>query len=197
MKRNRAVRCAFLLLVIGLLASLPLLAQKITGDISGTVQDTTGAVLKDAKVTATNTGTGETRSANTSDSGFYRIIELPPGNYKVTATAQGFKTSARDAQVSLSLVTQSDFQLQPGQVTETIEVEGATPLVETTEDRLSTLFEGKQVADLPNNGRDFNNLLDGVPGVGVTHHHPRHRAPRARIGATPAVVAVEALRLGS
>jgi hypothetical protein len=165
MKRNRAVRCAFLLLVIGLLASLPLLAQKITGDISGTVQDTTGAVLKDAKVTATNTGTGETRSANTSDSGFYRIIELPPGNYKVTATAQGFKTSARDAQVSLSLVTQSDFQLQPGQVTETIEVEGATPLVETTEDRLSTLFEGKQVADLPNNGRDFNNLLDGVPGV--------------------------------
>ena len=66
---------------------------------------------------------------------------------------------------ALSLVTQSDFQLQPGQVSETIEVEGAAPLVETTEDRLSTLFEGKKVADLPNNGRDFNNLLDGVPGV--------------------------------
>jgi carboxypeptidase family protein/TonB-dependent receptor-like protein len=165
MKRDRTLRCAFLLLVVGLVASLPLLAQRITGDISGTVQDTTGAVVKDAKVTASNTATGETRSASTSDSGFYRILELPPGNYKLTATAPGFKTSARDAQVGLSMVTQSDFQLQPGQVSETIEVEGTSPLVETTEDRLSTLFVGREVADLPNNGGDFNNLLDGVPGV--------------------------------
>src|ERR1700674_3279366 len=133
MKRYRVLRCAFLLLGVGLMASLPLLAQKITGDVSGTVQDSTGAVLKDAKVTATNTATGETRSASTSDSGFYRILELPPGNYKVTAIAQGFKTSARDVQVALSMVTQSDFQLQPGQVSEPIEVEGTSPLVETTE----------------------------------------------------------------
>src|SRR6266478_4031230 len=165
MNRDRSLRCAFLLLAVSLMVSLPALAQKITGDISGTVQDTTGAVVKEAKVTATNYATGETRSATTSDSGFYRILELPPGNYKVTAIAPGFKTSARDVQVALSMVTQSDFQLQPGQVSETIEVEGAAPLVETTEDRLSTLFEGKAVADLPNNGRDFNNLLDGVPGV--------------------------------
>ena len=155
MNRDRSLRRAFLLLAVSLLASLPVLAQKITGDISGTVQDTTGAVVKDAKVTATNYATAETRSASTSDSGFFRIIELPPGNYKVTAVAPGFKTSTRDVQVSLSLVTQSDFQLQPGQVSETIEVEGAAPLVETTEDRLSTLFEGKTVADLPNNGRRF------------------------------------------
>jgi Carboxypeptidase regulatory-like domain/TonB dependent receptor/TonB-dependent Receptor Plug Domain len=165
MKRDRALRCAFFLFVLGLMASLPVLAQKITGDISGTVQDTTGAVVKDTKVTAINGATGETRSANTSDSGFYRILELPPGTYKVTATAPGFKTSAREVQVAIASVTQSDFQLQPGQVSETIEVEGAAPLVETTEDRLSTLFVGRQVADLPNNGRDFNNLLDGVPGV--------------------------------
>src|SRR6266478_1816156 len=165
MNRDRSLRCAFLLLAVSLMVRLPALAQKITGDISGTVQDTTGAVVKDAKVTATNTATGETRSATTSDGGFYRIVELPPGNYKVTAIAPGFKTSARDVQVALSLVTQSDFQLQPGQVSETVEVEGVAPLVDTTEDRLSTLFEGRQVADLPNNGRDFNNLLDGVPGV--------------------------------
>ena len=141
------------------------MAQKITGDISGTVQDSTGAMVKDARITASNTATGETRSVTTSGSGFYRILELPPGSYKVTATAPGFKTSARDAQVALSLVTQSDFQLQPGQVSETVEVEGTSPLVETTEDRLSTLFDSRRVEDLPNNGRDFNNLLDGVPGV--------------------------------
>ncbi len=146
-------------------SAVPSFSQKITGDISGTVVDSTGAVVKDAKVTATNAGTGETRSANTSDAGFYRIVELQPGTYKVTATAPGFKTSAREAEVGLSLVTQSDFQLQIGQVSEMMEVEAVAPLVETTEDRLSTLFVGRQVEDLPNNGRDFNNLLDGVPGV--------------------------------
>ena len=165
MKRDLSLRCVLFLLVIGFAANLPLSAQKITGDISGTVQDSTGAVVKDAKITAVNVATGETRSATSSDGGFYRILELPPGNYKVTANAPGFKTSARDTQVAISMVTQSDFQLQPGQISETVEVEGTAPLVETTEDRLSTLFEGRQVADLPNNGRDFNNLLDGVPGV--------------------------------
>ncbi len=159
------LRAFFAVLLVGLCLGHPVLAQKITGDISGTVQDTTGAVVKDAKISAANTATGETRTASSSEGGFYRILELPPGYYKVTATAQGFKTSTRDVQVALSMVTQSDFQLQPGQVSETIEVEGTAPLVETTEDRLSTLFEGRQVADLPNNGRDFNNLLDGVPGV--------------------------------
>ena len=158
-------RASFFVVFVGLCLSYPVFAQKITGDISGTVQDTTGATVKDTKISATNAATGETRSATTSDSGFYRILELPPGNYKVTATAPGFKTSGRDVQVGLSLVTQSDFQLQPGRVSEVIEVEGVSPLVETTEDRLSTLFEGRQVSDLPNNGRDFNNLLDGVPGV--------------------------------
>lgn len=148
-----------------LLLSLPLVAQKITGDISGTVQDASGAVVKDAKVTATNVGTNETRSAVTSDSGYYRILELPPGKYKISVTATGFKTTTREAEVAISLVTQSDFQLQPGQVSETVQVEGVAPLVETTEDRLSTLFGERQVADIPNNGGDFNNLLDGVAGV--------------------------------
>ena len=154
-----------LVVVCCLLLSLPLLAQKITGDISGTVQDASGAVVKDAKVTATNIGTNETRSAVTSDSGYYRLLELPPGKYKISVTAQGFKTTTRDADVAISLVTQSDFQLQPGQVSETVQVEGVMPLVETTEERLSTLFGERQVADIPNNGGDFNNLLDGVAGV--------------------------------
>src|SRR5690242_19234449 len=98
-------------LVCCALLSLPLAAQKITGDISGTVTDTSGAVVKDAKITAINTATAETRTATTSDAGFYRILELPPGNYKVTVMAQGFKTATRMAQVSISIVTESSFQL--------------------------------------------------------------------------------------
>ena len=160
--------CKVLLRVVvclGLLAAVPVFSQKITGDISGTVQDATGAVVKGATVTATNTATGETRSATTTDAGFYRVVELQPGKYKMTVTSQGFKTAAREADVSTSMVTEANFQLQPGQVSETVEVGDVAPLVETTEDRLNTAFSGKEVEDLPNNGRDFNNLLDGVPGV--------------------------------
>jgi hypothetical protein len=162
---SRVLRCTSFLLLAAVFTTLPLLAQRITGDISGTVLDSTGAAVKDAKVTAINVATGETRSAVTSDAGFYRILELPPGNYKVDVTVPGFKRESRTAEVAISSVTQSDFRLLPGQVSEMVEVQGVAPLVETTEDRLSTLFVERQVADLPNNGRDFNNLLDGVPGV--------------------------------
>jgi Carboxypeptidase regulatory-like domain/TonB-dependent Receptor Plug Domain/TonB dependent receptor len=164
MQRHPVLQLACVLLAFACF-SLPLLGQKITGDISGTVEDSTGAVIKDAKVTATNVATGETRSSTTSDAGFYRILELPPGKYKVSVSVQGFKSATRDAEVAIARVTPSDFRLEPGQVSQTIEVGAVAPLVETSEDRLSTLFSDRQVSDLPNNGRDFNNLLDGVPGV--------------------------------
>jgi outer membrane receptor protein involved in Fe transport len=154
-----------LIFSLTLLLTLPLFAQKITGDISGVVQDASGAAIRGATVKAENPATGESRSAVTSDTGFYRIVELPPGKYRVTVTAQGFKTTTREAEVAIARVTDSDFSLQVGQVAETVEVQAVAPLVDTTEDRLSTLFEARRVEDLPNNGRDFNNLLDGVPGV--------------------------------
>ena len=147
------------------LLTLPAFAQKITGDISGTVTDTSGAVVRDAAVIAVNTATAETRSAMTSDAGFYRILELPPGTYKVTVKAQGFKTATREALVVISTVTESSFQLQIGQISETVQVEDVAPLVETSENRLNTVLNSEQVAALPNNGRDYNNLLDSIPGV--------------------------------
>ncbi len=162
---TRSVVSMFFCLACSFLLTLPAHAQKITGDISGTVTDNSGAVVNSAKITAVNTATNETRSAMTSDAGFFRIVELPPGKYKVTVTAQGFKTATREAQVALALVTTSDFQLQVGQVSETVEVADVAPLIEASEDRLSTLIEARRVEDLPNNGRDFNNLLDRVPGV--------------------------------
>src|SRR5437899_1751677 len=112
MIRDRLLCCAFALFLAVLLTSLPLFAQKITGDISGTVQDSTGAVVKDATITAKNIGTGETRSAKSSDAGFYRIVELPPGKYTVTVSVKGFKTATRAAEVAIALVTQSEFNVQ-------------------------------------------------------------------------------------
>src|SRR5215469_10073311 len=164
MQRRAILQCAPCLCFFLALA-LPAVAQKITGDISGTVQDRTGAAIQNATITATNLATNETRSVKSSNTGFYRLLDLPPGKYRVTATSPGFKTTTRDADVAIALVTQSDFRLEPGEVTQTIEVAAVVPLVETSQDRLSTLFMDRQVAELPNNGRDFNNLLDAVPGV--------------------------------
>jgi len=139
-------------LVLGLAVSLPAFAQKITGDISGTVTDSSGAAVPKAVVTAINQGTGEKATATTNDTGFYRMVNLSPGQYRLTIEAPGFKNMERQATVSIALVTQSDFSLVVGSKGETVEVQGVAPLVETTEDRLSTLFDDRAVADLPNMG---------------------------------------------
>jgi hypothetical protein len=165
MARDHLFRGVSVLLLTGLMASLPGFAQKITGDISGTVSDPSGAAVANVVVNAVNLGTNEKATARTNEAGFYRIVNLPPGPYRITVEASGFKSMERQATVSIALVTQSDFSLVVGTRAETVEVQSVAPLVETSEDRLSTLFDYRQVADLPNNGRDFNNLLDGVPGV--------------------------------
>ncbi len=146
------------------LSVLPVFAQKITGDITGNVLDQSGAAVPKATVTAENVATKLTRTATTSDTGAYRLTELPPGVYKVTASAQGFKTTVREATVATAQVTDSDFTLQVGERTETITVEASVPLIEYT-DTLNSYVSPKQVMDLPITGRDFNSLLGITPGV--------------------------------
>jgi Carboxypeptidase regulatory-like domain/TonB dependent receptor-like, beta-barrel/TonB-dependent Receptor Plug Domain len=162
---SRLVLLLLCLTCLGLILTTAGFAQKITGDISGTVTDPSGAAVANAVVNVQNLGTGEKATATTNEAGFYRIVNLPPGQYRMTIDVAGFKTMERPATVSIALVTEANFMLQVGTRGETVEVQGVAPLVETTEDRLSTLFDDKAVANLPNSGRDFNNLLDGVPGV--------------------------------
>jgi hypothetical protein len=162
---SRLVLLLLCLTCLGVILTTSGFAQKITGDISGTVTDSSGAAVAKSVVNVQNLGTGEKASGTTNDAGFYRIVDLPPGQYRMTIDVAGFKIMERPATVSIALVTEANFTLQVGTRGEIVEVQGVAPLVETTEDRLSTLFDDKAVADLPNNGRDFNNLLDGVPGV--------------------------------
>ena len=145
---NHRLRGVYVLLLSGFIASIPLFAQKITGDISGTVTDASGAAVPGVVVQTQNAGTGEKRSVTTNDTGFFRIVDLDPGQYRLSVEARGFKTMERQASVSIALVTQANFSLQVGAVTETVEVQGVAPLVEATEDRLSTLFAGQEVQDL-------------------------------------------------
>jgi hypothetical protein len=139
-------------------------AQKITGDIAGDVTDSTGAVVPGARVVAVNNGTGLSRTATTSGTGSYRIPELPIGSYKVTATAQGFKTIVQNAEVVAGGVSHADFKLQVGQRTETVEVEGEAPLIDLSPNN-NNYVDNQKIENVPLNGRDFNSLLAITPGV--------------------------------
>ena len=157
-------RTLFFVLVVCLGVSLPVLGQRITGDIAGDVTDSTGAVVPNVTVTAVNTGTNLSRSGVTSATGAFRIPELPIGTYRVTASAEGFKSAVQTAEVQAGAVIQASFKLTVGQRTETIEVEGTAPLVELSPNN-NNYVDNEKIENVPLNGRDFNSLLAITPGV--------------------------------
>jgi hypothetical protein len=144
--------------------SLAAFAQKITGDISGTVTDSTGAVLPNVTLTVLNTDTGISRTATSSTSGNYRVPDLAIGNYKVTATAQGFKTLVQTVAVQAGGVSHADFKLPVGTTSETVEVEGSAPLVDLSPNN-NNYVDSVKIENVPLNGRDFNSLIAITPGV--------------------------------
>src|ERR1051326_827950 len=158
------VRLFVALIVMGL-ASSTVWAQA-TGTISGTVTDASGAVLVGAQVTIRNVGTDQTRTVTTNTSGRYNAPSLPSGDYTVVVTATGFQRLSR-AGITLTVGRDAvvDMTLQPGQVSQEVEVTGQPPLVETTTASLSGLVDSEKVRALPLNGRSFDQLIFLQPGV--------------------------------
>lgn len=139
-------------------------AQKITGDVTGSVTDSSGGAIGGADVSALCPDTGLSRRATTTTTGVYRLPELPVCVYKVSATAQGFKTTNREVQVAVGSVTTADFRLQVGVRSDEVTVEAAAPLVEMS-GKLNNYVDKARIDDLPLSGRDFNSLLGITPGV--------------------------------
>src|SRR5437773_12015686 len=165
MQRSQILQLAFsLFLVATLFTCLPVVAQTVTGDITGDVTDSSGAVLPNVTVTVINTDTNFSRSATTSGTGNYRIPDLPIGQYKVTATAQGFKVVVQNAEVRAGAIVPANFKMAVGQRSETVEVEGSAPLVETSPNE-NNYVDRLKIENVPLNGRDFNSLLAITPGV--------------------------------
>src|SRR5215813_8870473 len=161
--RQRQARRLVLALSL-LLVVTPAFAQKTTGDITGSVLDSTGAVLPGVTVTARCGDTGAARTATTDQAGGFTIPELPVCVYKVTAEIAGFKTISRDVQIAVSTVAKVDFRLEVGAQSETITVQGVSPLVEFS-DKLNNNVDKERIDQIPLSGRDFNSLLGVTPGV--------------------------------
>jgi hypothetical protein len=141
-------------------------AQSITsGDISGTVTDSSGAVIPNASVTVTNPRTGAKKMGTSSSSGSFRVSLLTPGRYHVTVTAAGFDSSATDVEVDAGVVATDDVKLQIGSASTTIEVTEAAPLLHTESAEISTEFSQEQIASLPNPGNDLTFIAQTTPGA--------------------------------
>jgi hypothetical protein len=141
-------------------------AQMTTGSILGTVHDSTGAVVAGAKVTMTDTGKGTSKTDTTDAQGGYNIPFLLPGSYDLSVIAQGFKTAvSKGIVIDIDQKARVDVDLQPGGVSETVNVESAAPLIHLESSELGDVVGKTQVQNLPLNGRNFVQLTYLVPGV--------------------------------
>jgi Carboxypeptidase regulatory-like domain/TonB dependent receptor-like, beta-barrel len=138
-----------------------------TASLQGTVTDKTAAVIgSKAEVTLINKETGAARTTKTNDAGEYRFDLIPAGTYTIKVSAAGFSASeAKDVQVQIGRTVTQNFTLQPGGVSETVEVTAAAPLVDQTKTDVSTNITPEQITELPLIGRDVADLAYLAPGV--------------------------------
>jgi len=143
-------------IVFVLLACSPCLFAQAVGSITGTVSDPTGAVVAGAKVTATRIDTGVSQSTVTTGTGSYTLPRLDVGTYNLACEATGFKTgSAAGITLDVSQTRSVDFTLVVSGVTQSVEVNAAPPLLNTTNATLAQVVSTEQVENLPLNGRNI------------------------------------------
>jgi hypothetical protein len=150
MFRNAGSFFRCLLLLSGGVATVHLSAQTSSGSIAGSIQDTSGAVVPNAAVTATNNATHATSLTKSTSSGAYRFPVLPLGAYTVTAVAPGFSTATETGViVQISSTTALDIKLAPGRVSESVTVDASGLRIETESSDIAGTVSSKQIEDLP------------------------------------------------
>jgi hypothetical protein len=163
-------RCRFLTafgsaaLLVSLLIPSLASAQATTGEITGRVEDSAGAIVPGVTVTAENRDTGFLRSTITNGDGEYVMTLLPPGRYNVAAELQGFKRAVRESVlVSVGTRLTLNLLLEVGGVTEQVLVTATTPLIDTTRSEIAGVVTARDIANLPALNRTFANLAMTMP----------------------------------
>ena len=174
--RIRTLR-TFLLCLLGLALTTALSAQVSRGTINGRVTDATGAVVSGAHLVATETATGSTYTTDSNGDGQYTIPFLAPGNYRVAATAAGFKTSVHDhVIVDANVHVTVDITMDIGTVAESVTVSADNALIETTIASTGQVLDKEDIENMPVNGRTpmiLGQLAYGAISTGnPTFNHP-------------------------
>src|SRR6202050_2204292 len=161
----------FWIMVLSLGLLLPALfssafAQSTYGSIAGSVTDSSGAAITDAKVTLTNMGTAEKREQSSGADGLFTFVNLFPGQYRVDVEKDGFKHFVRSPiVVEVQQSTRVDAALQVGEVSQVVEVTGETPLLQTESASLGQVVDERKADELPLNGRNIFNLITVSPAA--------------------------------
>jgi len=162
--RNLFLR-AFLLVALSAVLGTNALAQS-TASISGTVSDATGAVVVNAKVVATNQGTGVESATQTDTAGAYLFPSLPIGIYRIQVIAPGFQSAIiSNLKLEVATAVTQNVQLSIGQAAEKIEIMADAALVDTATTSMSQVINDKTVQEIPLNGRHFTDLSLLTPGT--------------------------------
>ena len=179
------LRALFVLTVgILLLGAQPLFAQVDTGSILGTVADSSGAPVSGATVTMTNTGTGASLSTVSGPDGSYKFTPVRIGAYKMTATLKGFETVTQvNITVNIGQNVVVNFALKPGQVSQTVEVTAAAPVLQSQDASVGQVVNSQAVNDLPLNGRNFTFLAQLAAGVNTPQADTRGNAANGAFSA--------------
>jgi hypothetical protein len=164
--RFRSAAHAVVLLLLVLATSTPVLRGSVTGSISGTVSDSSGAVIPNASASAFNTGTGLKQLTKTNAQGFYSFPSLPVGHYDISIQGQGFKEYVgRGLVVDVNSALRVDVTLEVGAVTQEVSVSATAMHVETTNTQMGEVISSSHITSMPLNGRSYIDLLALQPGV--------------------------------
>jgi hypothetical protein len=163
--RKFRLRIVLLLLVVMAVSAVSS-AQNATGRIFGTVYDQQGAVIPAVQITVTNTATQDARTATTNGEGYFQVLALPIGNYKVIAEHTGFRTMiSAEQKLLINQALRIDVKMEVGAAKQTVEVGAEAAAVETVNATLGQSITGRTLTDMPLNGRDMLDLALLQPGV--------------------------------
>lgn len=173
-------------------------SQETRGTLSGEVRDPSGAVVPGASVAAENTATNVVIRTTSNAEGRYVIPLLLSGVYKMTATAQGFKTSVRDnIELRIADHLQIDFSLELGTSAESVQVTAESPLLQTATANLGTVIDSKRIAELPLPHGSAYTLMYLAPGVNNVYPNGFYYQTPTELNATSTRTAIQGAPLGS
>ena len=175
--KSYVTKLLVLLWVVGLLFSVPLHAQVAGATLTGTITDAQGGAVAGAKVSAKNSATGVISDTTTNASGAYSIVNLIPADYEVSVTSTGFSTAVSKVTLTVGAKQELSLALKVGEVTQTVEITGAAPIIETTNATLAGNIQSQQIVELPLNGRDWASLATLEPGVVSVRVHEQVTQP--------------------
>ncbi|MBI1355465.1 MAG: TonB-dependent receptor plug domain-containing protein [Acidobacteria bacterium] len=166
----------------------PAPAQEVSAGITGIVTDPSGASVVAAEVTAADLDRGLTYTTQTNEAGNYALPRVPPGRYEIRVQSEGFRTWLQpEVILEVNQRARIDVTMELGEVTETVEVSAAGPLLQTEKTEIGAVVTGEQTVDMPLPTRNFISMTLLVPGVSTTNPASFNNGRRSSGGGRPYV----------